>query len=287
MGTLKRSMMAGAAIGVAGVIAAGAAGAVGAVGAAGASVPALAATTSGVRYAVLQGVTILGSNSTECSADLLSAAASDGNPAYASAVVTNTLTQACTGWLESSVNGGAWTNVSPLKEVPGGQGIDNPAWYKTANYYAAPGTSVRACIEVKVPAGSTPACSKPASLAQSTAKSAPGTIAVSYAQRQLTANIGTGSNQCSVYPSSSTASKSSTTKVNLTLWEQGAVLACTAWLESSSNGGQTWKQATATYSSTNTSWQQYAFSPAIADGTGELARACVQDSTAMECTQAW
>jgi hypothetical protein len=107
--------------------------------------------------------------------------------------------------------------VSPQKKVPGGQGIDNPAWYKTANYYAGPGTSVRACILVKVP-GATPVCGTPATLAASTAQSAPDAIALYYAQRQLTANIGSGGNQCSVYPNSSTTSKASTSKVNLTFW---------------------------------------------------------------------
>jgi hypothetical protein len=261
-------------------------GAVGAISAAG-LVPALAATTTGVRYAVLQSTATVGPNGTECIAELLSAAASAGGPAYASAMVTSTLTQTCSGWLESSVNGGAWTDVSPQKKLPSGQGLENPAWYKTANYYTGPGTSVRACIEVKVPAGGTPVCSTPASLAASTAQSAPGAVPVYYAQRQLSTSIGSGGNQCSVYPSSSTTSKTSTSKVNLTFWEQGAVLACTGWLESSTDNGTTWKRATPIYSSTNTSAQQYAFSSAIADGTGELARACVQDATATACTLAW
>jgi hypothetical protein len=276
VGILKRSMMTVAAIGVAGTIAAGG------------SVPVLAATTSGVRYAVTQSVGTLGPNGTECSADLLSAAASDGNPAYMSAMVMNTLTETCTGWLESSVNGGAWTDVSPQQNVPGGQGINNPAWYKTANYYAGPGTGIRACVEVQIPAGgATPICGKSASLAESTAQPASDATPVYYAQHHQPANIGSGGNQCSAYLSSSTTSKASTSQVNLTFFEQGAVLACTGWLESSTDNGNTWEQATPTYSSTNTSWQQYAFSSAIADGTGELARACVQDSAATACTPAW
>jgi hypothetical protein len=89
------------------------------------------------------------------------------------------------------------------------------------------------------------------------------------------------------YLSSSTTSKASTSQVNLTFCEQGAVLTCTGWLESSTDNGNTWEQVTPTYSSTKTSWQQYAFSSSIADGTGELARACVQDSAATACTPAW
>lgn len=275
MGVLKRSMMTVAAIGVAGAIIAGG------------SVAVLAATTSGVRYAVAGSTVTLGPNGTECSADLLSAAASDGSPPYVSAMVSNTLTETCMGWLESSVNGGAWTDVSPRQNVPGGQGLNNPAWYKTANYYAGPGTSIRACIEVQVAVGAAPVCGKSVSLAESTAQPAGDATPVYYAQHQDPASIGSGGNQCSAYLSSSTTSKASTSQVNLTLWEQGAVLTCTGWLESSTDNGSTWEQATPTYSSTNTSWQQYAFSSAIADGTGELARACVHDSAATECTPAW
>jgi hypothetical protein len=269
-------MMTAAAVGVAGAIIGGG------------SVPVLAATTSGVRYAVLSSTGTLGSDGTECDAQLLSAAASDGSPSYVSALVTNTLTETCTGWLESSVNGGAWTDVSPQQNVPGGQGLSNAAWYKTANYYAGPGTSVRACIEVQIPAGdSSPICGTSASLAASTAQPASDATGVYYAQHQDPASIGSGGNQCWAYLSGSTTSKASASQADLTFWEQGGVLDCTGWLESSTDNGATWEQATPAYSSTNTSWQQYAFSPAIADGTGELARACVQDSTATACSAAW
>lgn len=178
--------------------------------------------------------------------------------------------------------------MSPQQNVPGGQGINNPAWYKTANYYAGPGTSIRACIEVQIPAGgATPTYGKSTSLAESTAQPASDATPVYYAQDHQLANIGSGGNQCSAYLSSSTTSKTSTSQVNLTFWEQGAVLTCTGWLESSTDNGNTWEQATPTYSSTDTSWQQYAFSPAIADGTGQLVRACVQGTGAKVCAAAW
>jgi hypothetical protein len=275
MGIIQRCVIAATAIGVAGVLIAGG------------SVPALAATTSGARYEVLQNAGTAGPNGTECMATLLSAAASEGSPAYVSAIVTNTLAEACTGWLESSVNGGAWTDLSPEQSVPGGQGLSNEAWYKTANYYAGPGTSIRSCIEIPVTTGATPICSTSVTLPASTALPASDATSVYYAQHQQPANIGSGANLCVAYLSSSTPSKASTSQVNLTLWEQGGVLACTAWLESSTNNGSTWEQATSTYSSSNTSWQQYAFSSAIADGTGQLVRACVQDTTTEACTPAW
>lgn len=127
---------------------------------------------------------------------VLSAAVSTGKPAYVSAMVTNTLTDACTGWLQSSVNGGAWKDVSPKQSVPGGQGPNNEAWYKTANYYAGPGTRVRACIQVQMPPGSTPRCSVPVSLAESTAEPASDGTSVYYAHRQQPAGIINGESQC-------------------------------------------------------------------------------------------
>ena len=135
MGILRRSMMTVAAIGAAAAITGG-------------SIAASGATTSGVRYQQVQTATILlGPGLDQCSVIALSAANSTGSPAYVSAMVENWAPGTCTGWVESSVNGGAWTNVSPQQSAPAGQGPNNPAWFKTANYYAGPGTSVRACIE--------------------------------------------------------------------------------------------------------------------------------------------
>src|SRR5258708_21680735 len=139
MGILNASVMAVVAIGAAGASAAG-------------SVPATAATTSGVRYRnTYQNAAWVGpgpSNSVNvCSMLLLSAADSDGRPAYVSGLLENNTSDPCTGWLQKSVNGGAWTNVSPQQTLPATtQGLFNYPWAKTADYYAGPGTSVRACV---------------------------------------------------------------------------------------------------------------------------------------------
>jgi hypothetical protein len=261
--------------------------AIGAAGAivAGGTIPAPAATTSGVRYQAVQYASAAGPNGT-CYATVLSAAISAGKPAYVSAMVENSLTFACTGWLQSSVNGGAWKDVSPKQSVPGGQGLNpaNGAWYKTANYYAGPGTRIRACIRVQVPMpGAT--CSGPVSLASSTAKPASDGTSVYYAHRQQSVGIGY---QCFAFLSSSTKSKASTTHVNLTLLGDAVVPTCTTgWLESSTNNGKTWEQATPTYSLNIVSGIEYAFSPAVADGTGHLVRACVKGNAAKKCSAAW
>jgi len=65
----------------------------------------------------------------------------------------------------------------------------------------------------------------------------------------------------------------------------GVQATCTGWLESSSDNGATWEQVTSAYSVLpNIEW---AFSPAVADGTGQLVRACAQGTGAMVCAAAW
>jgi hypothetical protein len=136
---LKLTMMAAAVIGASGVIAFGG------------SIPALAAT-SGARYEQLgQNAGWAGPGPSgslnECYLMLLSAAPSDGSPAYVSGMLYNNTTDPCTGFLEDSVSGGAWTEVSPQVTLPAtSQGLASYPWVKLASYYAGPGTSVRACV---------------------------------------------------------------------------------------------------------------------------------------------
>jgi hypothetical protein len=284
MGILNASVMAVAAIGAAGAIAAG-------------SVPATAATTSGVRYRqsyVNAGWVGPGpSNSVnECSMLLLSAADSDGRPAYVSGLLENNTSDPCTGWLQDSVNGGAWTDVSPQQTLPATtQGLFNYPWAKTADYYAGPGTSVRACVltpaspnfpsEAKC---STSSVTLPASNAATPASDG---TSVLYAHNLQGVSVGGSGSGCyAVLSSSGTLDKTAASQASMTV--MGSTT-CTAWLETSADNGITWGQATPTYSlplsSPGTDW---AFSPAVADGTGELARACVQSGTAAKvCTPAW
>jgi hypothetical protein len=55
------------------------------------------------------------------------------------------------------------------------------------------------------------------------------------------------------------------------------------------NKGKTWEQATPTYSVDYFSEGslEYAFAPAVADGTGHLVRACVRVNAGKKCTAAW
>jgi hypothetical protein len=284
VGIFNTSVMAVVAIGAAGVMAA-------------ASVPAMAATTSGVRYRQ----TYTGVNWGEpaatgglglCSLGLLSAADSAGRPAYVSGLLENSTPSACTGWLQHSVNGGAWTDVSPRQTLPATKhGWVNYPWAKTDDYYAGPGTRVRACVltpaspnfpsEAKC---STSTVTLPAS--DAAAQASDRTPAL-FAHNNQSATINGSGRGCGVFLNSTGAvSKTATSKASMTV--EGTTT-CTAWLETSADKGTTWKQATPTYSLPFTNpLTDWAFSPVVADGTGELARACGQFGThAKVCTPAW
>ncbi|MGD0699531.1 MAG: hypothetical protein ABSA02_06580 [Trebonia sp.] len=284
MDNLKRSVVAVAAIGAAGAIAA--------------AVPfaAQAATASGVRYLEeYASASFIGPGPSgmvnQCSVLLLSAAASDGGPAYVSGLLENNTTDACTGWLEDSVNGGAWTNVSPQVTLPAtAQGLVNYPWAKTGNYYAGPGTRVRACVLTPaIPSSpAEPLCSSSSvTLASSTAAPPDDGTPVFYDHNPQAVSEGSGDNMCSAsLNSGGSLGKTATSQASMTLSGTGS---CAGWLETSADNGATWEQATPTSSLTLSNPRvELAFSPAVADGAGQLARACVQNGTqAKVCTAAW
>jgi hypothetical protein len=54
-----------------------------------------------------------------------------------------------------------------------------------------------------------------------------------------------------------------------------------------SDGGSTWPQVTPAYSLSYDGGQTYACSPAVADGTGQLVRACAQSTGTKVCSKGW
>ena len=284
MGGLKRSVLAAVVIGAVGAMAATVA-------------PAMAATTSGVRYQQLfvsagwlgPG---LSHNEDLCTMTLLSAAGSEGKPAYVSGLLESSTSDPCTGWLQHSVKGGAWADVSPRQTLPGTpQGLVNYPWAKTGDYYAGPGTRVRACVLTpatpRFPAVarcSTTSVTLPASSAAAPASDG---TSVLYAHNNQSASVNGYGSSCRVFLSSSgSLRKTAASRASMTVM---GTTTCTAWLETSADKGARWTQATATYSLPFTNpFLDWAFSPAVADGTGHLARACAQfGSKPKACTPAW
>jgi hypothetical protein len=259
--------------------------------------PALAATTSGVRYGqtyVSVGWLGPGVSGQEalCSMVLLSAAASDGSPAYVSGLLESSTSDKCTGFLQHSVSGGAWTEVSPKVTLPGtDQGLFNYPWAKTSDYYAGPGTKVRACVltpATSVYPSKTECSSGSVTLAaSSTAAPASHRTPLLYAHNNQGVTINGGGASCYAFLSSSNSlDKTAASRASMAIEGTGS---CTGWLETSANNGQTWQHATPTYSiPLSNPFIDWAFSRAIPDRTGELARACAQNSTGSQaCTAAW
>jgi hypothetical protein len=260
------------------------------------AVPAGAATTSGVRYlGEYVSASFIGPGPAnmlnKCSVLLLSAAASAGSPAYVSGLLENNTTDACTGWLQDSVNGGAWTDVSPQVTLPPTkQGLVDYPWAKTGNYYAGPGTKVRACVLTPATPSfpAEPLCSSSSvTLASSAAAPPDDGTSVFYDHNPQEVSANSGALMCSAsLNSSGTLGKTAAAAASMTLIGTGN---CTGWLETSADNGATWEQATPTSSLTLSNPRvEFAFSPAVADGAGELARACVHMGTqAKVCTAAW
>jgi hypothetical protein len=170
------------------------------------------------------------------------------------------------------------------------QGLVDYPWAKTGDYYAGPGTSVRACVLTPATPTSAaePLCSTSSvTLASSTAAPPDDGTPLFYDHNSQQVSANSGTLMCSAsLNSSGTLSKTAASQASMTLSGTGS---CVGWLETSANGGSSWAQATPssslTLSNPRTEW---AFSPAVADGTGELARGCVQIGTqAAVCTAAW
>jgi hypothetical protein len=77
-----------------------------------------------------------------------------------------------------------------------------------------------------------------------------------------------------------------TSQTSLVLQEAFGGIACTGWPESSADNGKNWAQVTPTYALSYDGGQDYAFSPAVADRTGQLVRACAQSTGAKSAARA-
>lgn len=266
MQVLKRALLTATTIGAAGgLLLSGAA-------------PASAATVSGVRYG-LKAIAVAedGNSGATCTTDVLSAALSTGKPAYASIIVFGgTAGPGCSGWVQSSTdNGLEWVTVSPVQTTSGAQN----GWYKSANYYAGPGTEIRGCVDVS----GTIACTAGVTLAASSGKPASDAIG-GYLQYQADI-VRKGHGECAATVSSSTAAKAAGSRASLLLVLLGS-LPCSGWLEAYNAKTKKWTQATPTYSVASGAFLVYAFSGGVADGTGHLVRACVKNTTT-SCSASW
>ncbi len=224
-------------------------------------------------------------SSSSCEVILLSAQLPAGGPAYVSAMTENTGTEACTSWIERSVNKGkTWTTLA-RRVVPH---TTPSAFVKTGDYYDGPGNLAKPCVRAGTGKA---ACGTAVTLKSSKARDAGGSLPLSYERTEVSAS--TSSNQCFGGIGSTTAAKRPTSRVDALLGNLPASLSkagrtCTAVLQESANGGKSWKTVSPTHVLPSPVDRfVFGFTATYADGTGHLARVCVTLAGKQHCSKGW
>lgn len=227
-------------------------------------------------------VKVVSSTSPNCATELLSTQVTQQSPAYVAAVVvTNHVTRrTCTGWLETWTSRTGWRQaggritVQPFSGV-GGFGL-------TALAADGPGHKARACLQ----AAGRVRCTGAITLKASSATPARQSLPASYVRHQAQPQAKTG--VCAVALASTTRVKVRTSSVDGFFLAVGNVR-CTGWIQVSGDHGKTWHTVSPTQPfKSGATTEQLAFSARYADGTGHLARACVQPAGAKRaCTAGW
>jgi len=198
---------------------------------------------------------------------------------------------ACTTFVERSVTGKTvWAVASAqvtLPSVSGAEGIAN-----TGFVYDGPGYKARACVR----AGASTAvyCTSALSLAKGAGTATAPPASPVYGRKQAevfrppTSSSG-GLGICAGNLTSSTMTKKAGATVLGALISVGDP--CTAWIQSTANGGKTWTTVSPVLSYRGPAYpgEAVAFTARYADGTGHLARLCVRDMTSnkQNCSGTW
>jgi hypothetical protein len=228
-----------------------------------------------------------------CIAFLESTQTTGSGPMYVTAMVTKggSLTESCSAWIQRSTDSGAWKQLSPKVNLPKNNGL---AWAKTADYYDGPGYQARVCVR---DGSGRQDCGLGIGLVNgSQAKSAGKALPVSYVRRQLTySGVANGQHfQCSGKLASTTAGKAKTAKTYVDAVFENVgyqTPACTGWIAQSTNGGKSWRKASASHPMPlNNNTSVFAFTARYLDSKKRLARICftVSSSPAKQhCSAAW
>lgn len=227
-----------------------------------------------------------------CDIALFSARVSAGTPAEVFASVDSSHPgHTCTGFVERSAAGKTkWAVASAKMALPSAGGLAGIA--NTGLVYDGPGYKARACVQ---PGGSSAVyCTSAVSLAKGAGIATSPRLSPSYARKVaevFRAPSGSGGSPgvCGgTLASNTTAKKAGATVLAVLV---SASDPCTAWIQSTANGGKTW-----TTVSPVVSWQGpgypgvgAAFTAHYADGPGHLARLCVKDMTSKKtnCSGGW
>jgi hypothetical protein len=232
-----------------------------------------------------------GTSHSGCDVTLFSARLSASTPAEVFASVDSTHPgHTCTGFVERSVTSTTkWAVASAKVALPSVAGLEGIA--NTGLVYDGPGYKARACVQA---AGSAAVyCTSALSLARGAGTATSPALSPSYVRKQVQvgrfpSNGGTPGLCAGLMASSTTTKKAGATVLGLLI---SATDPCTAWIQSTANGGKTWTTVSPVVSYRGPAFPNAvgAFTAHYADGPGHLARLCVKDMTSkkMSCSGSW
>jgi hypothetical protein len=225
-----------------------------------------------------------------CDVALFSARLSASTPAEVFASVTSAHPgHTCTGFVERSVTGTTkWVVASAKAALPSAAGLEGIA--DTGLVYDGPGYKARACVQ----AAGSPAvtCTSAVSLAKGSGTATSPALSPSW-QRGQAIVFRTNSSGMAGACVGSLASSTTTKKAGASILGVlvSATDPCTAWIQSTANGGKTWTTVSPVVSYQGPAFpkEAAAFTAHYADGPGHLARLCVKDMTSkkMNCSAGW
>jgi hypothetical protein len=224
---------------------------------------------------------------------------SAGDPAYVAANASQLgSSYPCQAMVETSADGGrTWTAGTPATlpvntatvEFSAITGAPLTFSASTGAVYDGPGYLARACAAAS---NSTLACTPAISLGSGTGT--PPDPALPASTRERFNNAGLPSVMCGAALNSTTTAKGSGTLVDGEFMAGSSFSTtssqCEGWLETSADQGATWQASQPVTFQAPAKSVTYDFADTTADGTGLLARACVEAPTVSAtpwCTEAW
>jgi hypothetical protein len=187
----------------------------------------------------------------------------------------------CTGWLEQSGNGSTWSPLSYPSSLPSLTG--SYSWSKTINF-PLHGSYVRVCVVI---GAGTAGCSPAATPAGGGGFAGQDAYPLMYTTGLTSQASSSGACGAAL---SATSVRKPAALASAVMYNLSAGVTCSAWLESSWDGGTTWRTVSPVHALPSvTGGEAIGFTSLYPDGDGELARACVQlaGTASPECTTAW
>lgn len=222
-----------------------------------------------------------------CNVLLLSSRLSSSTPASV-AVQVDSLNPGheCTAFMERSLRSTTkWTVASGKVGVPSVAGLESFA--NSGLIGDGPTYKVRACVQAS--GSSAVYCGTPLEMPAGSGTATSPALPASFIRKYGFVPGTSSSNACLGYLTSSTTTKKTGALAGSLLISAGDP--CTAWFQTTTNGGKTWTNegSTVSFQGAGSTAFALAFTPRYADNPGTLTRLCVKDTTVnkLNCSGGW